>query len=1313
MLDTGILDKLIIGRVEPHIYAFSTRTVPNYMKVGDTYRPVEQRLNEWRRYFPNLEKQFVGVAKVDDDTYFRDFAIHRFLENDLHRHRLKPSTFPNLPYYSNEFFEGVTHSDIHCALSDISDSFHNNLPKYQFYKFDKSRIPLTYQYRRTETFEPRPNQQDTIDRFKEAVAAGRNNLLMYAVMRFGKSFTAMCCAVEMKARLVVVVSAKADVKQEWKKTVESHFRFEDYVFLDSDSLLGSDTVLSDSLEKSNAVVFLTLQDLCGDEIKRKHRQIFESKFDLLVIDETHYGARAAEYGKVLNMAGKQLDKELKYVDSSDNYNNNDTLKHLDARIRIHLSGTPYRILMGDEFSKKDIIAFYQFTDIVRDQEKWNDEHILEDGVREWDNPYFGFPQMVRFALNPNKSSVEKMEAMKRKGITYAFSELLKPESVVKDSSPEARHRKFVHEQEILDLFKAIDGSKDDENLFAFLDYAPIKKGQMCRHMVCVLPYRASCDALAVLLAQKRAEFKNLGEYQIINIAGFDEERRYKDTQSIRNKIKKCEAEGMKTITLTVNRMLTGSTVEEWDTMLFLKDCASPQEYDQAIFRLQNQYVRRLTDKNGEEIRLNMKPQTLLVDFDPGRMFRLQEQKSQIYNVNVEQNGNSRLEQRIADELRISPIIVLNKDKFREVVPVDILDAVREYSANKSVADEVSDIPADLSLLADSTILEEISSLSPIDSSKGINLKSVEGDGDDIDIPDDDSKETDADGGQQPRQNPVDKMTTDERGLLEKKLATCYAVILFFAFLTDNRVKSLEEIIAAIDSDDNNRRIARNIGIKKGLLKLILQKGNPFIISKLDYKIQNINTLAHDAVLQGEERINVALKKFERLSDSEIVTPMNLANEMVWILPDDVDCHSKFLDIASKQGEFARALLLRYGNGVKDNIYSIPTSKLTYEFTRKVYKMLGMPVTNIFYEFNSYDLIDKTKKEEIIKTLSDMKFNVVIGNPPYQVNDGGGTGSSAIPVYNKFVEISQKINPNYLSMIMPSRWFTGGRGLDDFRKKMLNDDSIRVLHDYISSNSCFSNVEIKGGICYFLWDKKYHGYCDIYTHYENNKEIFFSQRHLLEKASDCFIRDGRFISILKKIQQKKEISFSTIVSANDPFGFDIREENSYKRVKLSFSTSPFDNSVKLYYNGWAKNGIGFLAIDKIRKNIKWLNSHKMLFPKAWGNGDASTDRLKPIIADLPSCCTETYLIVGPFLSSEETNNAYKYTQTKLFHCLVFLIKNTQNTMQKAYSYVPLQNFTKQSDIDWNKSIPEIDQQLYTKYHLTTEEIAFIEKMIKQM
>ena len=1135
--------------------------------------------------------------------------------------------------------------------------------------------------------------------------------LMYAVMRFGKSFTAMCCAVEMKARLVVVVSAKADVKQEWKKTVESHFRFEDYVFLDSDSLLGSDTVLSDSLEKSNAVVFLTLQDLCGDEIKRKHWQIFENKFDLLVIDETHYGARAAEYGKVLNMAGKQLDKELKYADNSDNYNNNDTLKHLDARVRIHLSGTPYRILMGDEFSKKDIIAFYQFTDIVRDQEKWNDEHILEDGVREWDNPYFGFPQMVRFALNPNKSSVEKMEAMKRKGITYAFSELLKPESVVKDSSPEARHRKFVHEQEILDLFKAIDGSKDDENLFAFLDYVPIKKGQMCRHMVCVLPYRASCDALAVLLAQKRAEFKNLGEYQIINIAGFDEERRYKDTQSIRNKIKKCEAEGMKTITLTVNRMLTGSTVEEWDTMLFLKDCASPQEYDQAIFRLQNQYVRRLTDKNGEEIRLNMKPQTLLVDFDPGRMFRLQEQKSQIYNVNVEQNGNSRLEQRIADELRISPIIVLNKDKFREVVPADILDAVREYSANKSVADEVSDIPADLSLLADSTILEEISSLSPIDSSKGINLKSVEGDGDDIDIPDDDSKETDADSGQQPRQNPVDKMTTDERGLLEKKLATCYAVILFFAFLTDNRVKSLEEIIAAIDSDDNNRRIARNIGIKKGLLKLILQKGNPFIISKLDYKIQNINTLAHDAVLQGEERINVALKKFERLSDSEIVTPMNLANEMVGILPDDVDCHSKFLDIASKQGEFARALLLRYGNGVKDNIYSIPTSKLTYEFTRKVYKMLGMPVTNIFYEFNSYDFIEKNTKE-IIKQLTDMNFDVIIGNPPYQ-DKGGSGGTNDASIYQDFCQIAFDVNPNYISMVIPSRWFTGGREnlVKDFRNEMLTSKHVMKLVSFTNAKDLFPNAEIKGGCCYFLYTTSYCGKCK----YELNRDDVKIATDRDLGQFDILIREPILANIVERILSQVTTFIDGLISSDTPFGIPTNPIDSSKyNIEISEQKDNVHDIAFYWIKRKEGRGIGYVSRKNIKKNIPDISKPKVFIPEAYGAGESFPHQIIgiPEIASAESVCSQSYLYVA-FRTNTEAENFAKYLRTKFLRVLVSASKVSQHAMNKVYRFVPIQDFTENSDIDWSRSIDEIDSQLYAKYHLTEEETAFIEKMIKPM
>lgn len=369
-----LLEKIIIGRVEPHIYAFSTETVPNYLKVGDTYRPIEVRLNEWRKYFPNLIKQFQEVAKVDEDVFYRDFAIHKYLENEIKRERLLPDTIESIPYYSKEFFKDASPENIEDAIIDIKDSYENNDSKYQLYKFEDSRIPLVHTYRRIENYEPRPNQQETIDNFKQALRKGRTNLLMYAVMRFGKSFTSMCCAVEMDAKIVLIISAKADVKVEWKKTVESHIKFEGFNFLDSNSLLENEAVIKEKIDKGEKVaLFLTLQDLMGDEIKEKHKEVFEAHIDLLLIDETHFGARASEYGKVLRQFKKsEVKSELKLnEDSFDELEEN--TKIINSKIRIHLSGTPYRILMNSEFTDEDIIAFYQFTNIAEDQEEWNEK----------------------------------------------------------------------------------------------------------------------------------------------------------------------------------------------------------------------------------------------------------------------------------------------------------------------------------------------------------------------------------------------------------------------------------------------------------------------------------------------------------------------------------------------------------------------------------------------------------------------------------------------------------------------------------------------------------------------------------------------------------------------------------------------------------------------------------------------------------------------------------------------------------------------------------------------------------------------------
>jgi site-specific DNA-methyltransferase (adenine-specific) len=190
----------------------------------------------------------------------------------------------------------------------------------------------------------------------------------------------------------------------------------------------------------------------------------------------------------------------------------------------------------------------------------------------------------------------------------------------------------------------------------------------------------------------------------------------------------------------------------------------------------------------------------------------------------------------------------------------------------------------------------------------------------------------------------------------------------------------------------------------------------------------------------------------------------------------------------------------------------------------------------------------------------MKFDVIIGNPPYQLSDGGGLGSSAMPIYHKFVLQAKKLTPRYLTMIIPSRWFTGGRGLDEFRDEMLHDNRLREIHDFPNSNDCFNGVIIEGGVCYFLWDRDHTGLCKVCT-YDKDKLISSTERPLLEKGADIFIRYNQAISILRKVQKLNEESFSSIVSANDPFGFDIREEGGYRRVKPKFKKEPFKNSVK--------------------------------------------------------------------------------------------------------------------------------------------------------
>lgn len=338
------------------------------------------------------------------------------------------------------------------------------------------------------------------------------------------------------------------------------------------------------------------------------------------------------------------------------------------------------------------------------------------------------------------------------------------------------------------------------------------------------------------------------------------------------------------------------------------------------------------------------------------------------------------------------------------------------------------------------------------------------------------------------------------------------------------------------------------------------------------------------------------------------------------------------------------------------------------------------------ETYAYELIHLSDPEEIF----NMKFDVIIGNPPYQLNTGGGS-AQAMPIYDKFVLSAKKLNPRYLSMIIPSRWFAGGMALDKFRKEMLEDTHITKLVDFSNAKDCFPGASIGGGVCYFLRDRERSGLCDVTN--QHNGNITKSVRALNEY--DIFVRYNEAVDIIKKVNSYGVTPMSTICSSLSPFGINSSERGHEK---------PFDNSITLY----SSKGIGYIKETVELKQNPLFNQYKVMVSKTTAEhaGEPDKDGKFKVLSTIKilnpkDVCTFSYFVISGVNNHAECENLVSYLKTKFARFLILQAVSSINLTKDKFCFLPIQDFSQKTD----------DEFLYKKYNLNDDEISFIESMIR--
>lgn len=1166
----------------------------------------------------------------------------------------------------------------------------------------------------------RPEQREAIDKTLKQFRKG-TQMLWNAKMRFGKTLSALEVVKERgDFRRVLILTHRPVVDAGW---------YEDFqkIFYDTpDFLYGSktngETFLSLETRaragRNRYVYFASMQDLRGSELVGgyfdKNNDIFSTPWDLIIVDEAHEGTQT-ELGRAV-MA---------------------ELTGANTKV-LRLSGTPFNLL--DDFKEEEIYT-WDYVMEQRAKAQWDELHPGDH------NPYAALPRLNIYTYDLGRLMSDYAD----EEISFNFREFFR----TKDDGGT-----FVHAQHVENFLDLLTRT-DEQSMYPF---ANKRYRDIFRHTLWMVPGVRAAKALSAMLRNHPV----FGMFEIVNVAGDGDEEETND-EALR-KVEKAigqDPDQTRTITLSCGRLTTGVSVKPWTGVLMLSGSfnTAASAYMQTIFRVQTPAT----------INGRVKEDCYVFDFAPDRTLKVLAETAKISRKAGKQGESDR--RQLGEFLNFCPIIAVEGSQMKQLDTEHMLQQLKRVYVERVVQNGFEDgyLYNDELMRLNDVDIREFDELKGIIGQTRAMGKSNDITVNEQGLTNEEYAEKEKLEKKKKRElTDEEKARLEElkkkRKVKEDAISILRGIsirmpLMIYGAKVENEDEELtiDNFTQLVDPQSWEEFMPR--GVTKQRFNAFKKYYDPDIFTAAAKRIRAMARAADRlSVEERVERIAAIFATFRNPDKETVLTPWRVVNmhmsdtlggytffnddfsesieeprfaDRGAVTTDVFSPDSRLLEINSKTGLYP--LYLSYNvyrsrlrdamfspetleehqalwdAAVAENIFVICKTPMAKAITRRTLLGFRNGRTNMWAPD---DLINKVKNQSelFLKKVSDligknMRISAIVGNPPYQVMDGGAQASS-LPVYNYFVSISKRLNPSYMTLIMPARWYAGGRGLDDFRNEMLNDKTIQSLFDYPKASDLFSNVEIKGGLCYFLMNASYDNSTDLVSITTHSLEggSYTSLRGLHTENSSIFVRDGRSIAILEKVSCLQEPSLEGWVSPLKPFGlrgYFINDPN------FKSSEDGLNNPIKCIAKGLK---YGFVEKSLIPQHIEWIGKYKVIMPRANNIGtEANDDNLNVFTAEPGTICTESYLCIGANqeLSKEMCDNMCHYLRGRFARYMHSLAKASQDATSKTFRFVPLQNFTNSGDMDWCLPVENIDAQLYAKYGLNEDEIAFIESMIKPM